>query len=132
MGDFWDILKQKMEIRSEIADLNHKKDVILLTRGHIETAGLYMNAAMERWESDYEAYNKIELAPAINVTDSFEGLAAEQLALDFPVTVEEISNIAAEVSGVIGSIADQLTQIDEYVKTLDDRIAELHAQLEAL
>lgn len=132
MSDLLDKLRQRREILSKIADLNRKKKSVLLTKEYIETCRLYMNAAMERWESDYAAYREAELAPAIKVTDSFEGLAAEQLALDFPVTVGEIRDIATEVSGVIGAIADQLTKIDEYVEKLNAQIEELYAELAAL
>lgn len=132
MGDLWDKIKRRREIMQKIAKLNRKKELVLLTKEYIETSRLYMNTAMERWELDYTSYSGIELAPDIKVEDSFEGLAAEQLALDFPVTVEEISSIATEVSGVIGAIADQITKIDEYVKTLDVEIEKLYAQLAAL
>lgn len=132
MGDLWDKLKRRREIMSEISALNREKELILLTKEYIETSRLYMNSAMERWELDYTAYSGIELAPDIKVEDSFEGMAAEQLALDFPVTVIEISSIATEVSGVIGAIADQLTKIDEYVETLDIKIDELYARLAEL
>lgn len=132
MSDILDKLRQKREIRNRIAELNQEKTFILRIKQAIEMIELWLNEAMEWWESEHAAYQAIDLEPDINVVDSFEGLAAERLAMDFPGIVEEIGGIKEEVSGVIGAIAGQYAIMDEYVEKLDAQIDELYAQLAAL
>lgn len=90
-----------------------------------------MNAA-EDWDSQYERYNALDLAPDIKVTDCFEGASADQLAIDVPQVIDSIVKAEGQVLAVVAGIYDQINKIDEYIEVLERQKSALQAQLNSL
>lgn len=114
-----------MNIEIEIKSLEEIKAIFGYNKSKIYTE-------LDYWTTEYNNYCNIDLSPDITVTDSFEGLAAEQLALDFPPMINEINNIADQMSEVALKIGNQISKIDTYIGELKDKIALLNSELEAL
>ena len=91
-----------------------------------------MSEKVSVWASQYESYSLLDLAPDIQVTDSFEGTSAQQLALDVPTTVEAMANAASHMSELLPGIADQVQKIEEYVEELQLKKQGIQAQIDAL
>lgn len=132
MGDFLERLKKRIAIQKEINEIRHKIGVAERIKSSLTQLKLQMNAELDCWNEQYAEYIKLDLAPDIKVVDSFEGQAAEQLALDFPVAVTEINDISGQISEVVTGVDDQIAKIDEYIEKLNAQIATLLSRLEAL
>lgn len=87
---------------------------------------------IDNWDRAYQQYNDHDLTPDIQVTDSFEGVAAEQFSLLVPPLVETMVQSAALVAPVLPGIEDQITKIDEYIKKLEETIKSLQEQIAAM
>lgn len=132
IGESLEKLQRRREIQNKIADLRGeigKKEMIRFSFEQYQTR---ISEELENWDMKYEEYMGIDLGPDIKVIDSFEGMAAEQLVLDFLPVVTEINDIAGKMSEVLSGIADQISKIDTYIEKLNVEIAELRCQLEAI
>lgn len=132
IGESLEKLQRRREIQNKIADLRGeigKKEMIRFSFEQYQTR---ISEELENWDMKYEEYMGIDLGPDIKVIDSFEGMAAEQLVLDFLPVVTEINDIAGKMSEVLSGIADQISKIDTYIEKLNVEIAELLCQLEAI
>lgn len=98
----------------------------------IERIRLQIEGSIEDWETEHTQYVSLDLTEEIQILNSFEGKAAEDLALNFPPIVEEITAADGKAAEVASAIGDQLTKIDDYIEILKAKRDELYAQLEAL
>ena len=132
VGGFFDNLKAKIEIKNKISKLRSKilkMEALKMSLGRNETK---ISTEIDNWDLKLGEYQNLDLAPDINVEDSFEGMAAEQLALEIPPTVTEINNIAGQMSEVLSGIAHQVEKIDDYIEKILREIALLQAEYDAL
>ncbi len=132
MEDFIDKIKVSLELKERIRKLKKEIDGLESVKESIGWYGEQITTSMEDWELQYGEYTQLDLAPDINVTDYFEGMAAEQLALDVPPAVTEINDLYSSMSEVMAGIGDQIPKIDEYITELNEQITELNNQLDAL
>ncbi|MBR5799866.1 MAG: hypothetical protein IKY23_07365 [Lachnospiraceae bacterium] len=86
----------------------------------------------EAWGREYARYGALDLAPNIQVTDSFEGMAARQLSMDVPQTVDRIQLNSCLMSDLIPGIADQIKKIEDYIVERELEKQRLQAQIDAL
>lgn len=132
MSDFWEKLQARRELKSKIDEINNEITTLKIIKDEIERIQLQMEDEIDDWNTEYTRYKQLELAEDIQVTESFEGKAAEELALNFPPCVKEINEADGQAAGVVSVIGDQLTKIDEAIETRKTTLDDLHAQLEAL
>lgn len=132
MDAFWEKLAKKREIRDKINKLEKEIRTVENIKTLMESIKNQMSKEQEQWELKHGEYMGLELAPYIKVIDSFEGVAAEQLALDFPQTVTDIENISAQITEILTGIADQILKIDDYIAELQIQVDALYAELDAL
>lgn len=117
--------RQIEEINSEIRNMLELKQSYYDCKNAI-------NTSLDSWNQAYEAYKGIDLAPDIQVPESFEGVAAKQLALDVPTTVTEMADSAQKVGGLLSGIDDQITKLTAYIEKLNGQIRGLQAQIAAI
>ena len=130
--DYLERLKRKIEIIGEISDLRGKVSEVENIKSSMMTIKKQIDTEYENWTSKLREYNELELSPEINMKDNFEGLAAEQLALDFPIHVVEINAINGQMSVVMCAIDDQISKIDEYIDKINEEIRALQNELDSL
>ncbi|MDO4305130.1 MAG: hypothetical protein Q4D94_14590 [Bacillota bacterium] len=94
--------------------------------------GSMIGAALSRWDSQYSVYCSSDLAPDINITDSYEGITAEHFAGELPQAVGDLAAACSQMQAVQGGIQDQITRLEQYIEKLNRKVAELRAQLAAL
>lgn len=132
MSDFREKLQARRELRKQIDEIDNEITMLERIKTAIEYIRLQMEEGIEDWGTGYTQYTNLDLTEDIQVTDSFEGKAAEDLALNFPPIVKEINEADGKATEVVSAIGDQLTKIDEYIETRKAARDELYAQLEAL
>ncbi len=91
-----------------------------------------INENAEAWNQQYGVYSSLELAPEIQVTDSFEGISANQLSLDVPQTIDVMSSAANQMATVLPGIAEQIRKIEDYIAELEVKKQGLQAQIDTL
>ncbi len=136
MGDLWGTLKEiyeaKKELKRKISEINNEITMLENIKLSIERIRLQIEGSIEDWETEHTQYDSLDLTEEIQILNSFEGKAAEDLALNFPPIVEEITAADGKAAEVASAIGDQLTKIDDYIEILKAKRDELCAQLEAL
>lgn len=132
MSDFWEKLQARRELKRKIDEIDNEITMLRRVKEEIERIQLQMEDGIDDWDTEYTRYKQLELAEDIQVTESFEGKAAEELALNFPPCVKEINEADGQAAGVVSAIGDQLTEIDEAIETRKITLEDLYAQLEAL
>ena len=70
-----------------------------------------INENAEAWNQQYGVYSSLELAPEIQVTDSFEGISANQLSLDVPQTIDVMSSAANQMATVLPGLRNRLEKL---------------------
>lgn len=119
-------IKRKLRaVEQKISDMASLKESFTACR-----EGL--NTSLESWNTAYESYNQIELAPEIQLIDSFEGVSAQQLATDVPQTINSIAESAVRIECIAVAIGAQIFKIDLYVAELEKEKIALEAELAAL
>ncbi len=127
---------EKMRLRREILakiqklmkEITEMRELIQAFRRN----GSVIGAALSRWDSQYGTYLSSDLAPQINVTDSYEGITAERFAGELPQAVGELASVCSQMQSVQGGIQDQIARLELYIDKLSMKAAELRAQLAAL
>lgn len=132
MSDFREKLQARRELRKQIDEIDNEITMLERIKTAIEYIRLQIEEGIENWDTEYTQYTNLDLAEDIQMTDSFEGKAAEDLALNFPPIVKEINEADGKATEVVSAIGDQLTKIDEYIGTRKAARDKLYAQLEAL
>lgn len=132
IGDGIDKLLKKAELHREISGLRGDVQLMGNIKSSFEKVKTKINSELESWDSKREEYMGLDLAPDINILNSFEGMAAEQFALDFPPMVTEIEGIAGQMSNVVSEIGNQILKIENYIEELNSKITTLTCQLNAL
>lgn len=130
--DYLERLKRKIEIIGRISDLRGEISEVENIKSSMMTIKKQINTEQDNWTSKLREYNELELSPEINMKDNFEGLAAQQLAIDFPIHVVEINTINGQMSGVMCAIDDQISKIDEYIEKINEEIRSLQSELDSL
>ncbi len=132
MSDFWENLQARRELKKQIDEISNEITMLERIKTAIERIRLQIEEGIEDWEAEYAQYINLDLTEDIQVINSFEGKAAEDLAFNFPPIVKEINEADGKVSTVASAIGDQLIKIDEYMEILKTKRDELYTQLEAL
>ncbi len=132
MSDFWENLQARRELKKQIDEISNEITMLERIKTAIERIRLQIEEGIEDWEAEYAQYINLDLTEDIQVINSFEGKAAEDLAFNFPPIVKEINEADGKVSTVVSAIGDQLIKIDEYMEILKTKRDELYTQLEAL
>lgn len=132
MEEFMEKWRKKREIQNKIDELGDLITEVRNVKEEMARIKRQINLEIDNWEMKYSEYLKLELAPEIRIINSFEGLAAEQLALDMPPMVTEINDAAGKVIEIVSGIDDQIGKIEEYIEELNRAINDLKSQMEAL
>lgn len=119
-------------LKRQIDEINSEIRIMLELKQSYYDCKNAINTSLDSWNQAYETYNGIDLAPDIQVPESFEGVAAQQLALDVTLTVTEIADSAQKVGGLISGIDDQITKLTAYIEKLNGQIRGLQAQIAAI
>lgn len=130
--DYFEKLQRRREIQNKIDEVRGKIGIMEHIKFSFEQAKSRISSELENWDMKYEQYMSSDLGPDIYVKDSFEGMAAEQLVLDFPPAVAEINEIAGKMSEVSSGIMEQVSKIDTYIEKLNAEIEELFCQLASI
>lgn len=119
-------------LQSDIEGLNGIIDRLQDIKHSYNECKRQINTALEEWDMQYRIYCDMDLAPDIMMVNSFEGTAAEQLAIEVPQVIEGILSASGQMAAVLSGIEDQILKIDEYIDELKAQKAELLEQLAAL
>lgn len=130
--DLWEKLQKRHEINRKIGELMDKIYKLQRLRSEIERVKQQIDRERETWDMEYNVYISSSLAEEIMVTNHFEGLAAEQLASNFPDKVNSINNHAGKTAEVSVEIGYVLIAIDTQIALLNIKIAGLKNELAAL
>lgn len=125
-------LERISEISSQISDLRKKISKVEEIKDSLENYKEKINNEIENWTSKHAEYSQLDLAPQIYIKNKFEGIVAEQLAIDFPLYEDEIVKYATQISAIPCGIDDQISKINEYIDQLNEEIKSLQKELNAL
>lgn len=134
--DEWKARRERREkierLQSNIEGLNEAIRRLQEIKRSYQTYNMQLVNAMQDWERQYESYNGIDLAQEIKVTDSYEGICADQMALDVPPIIERINNVKNQMASVSVGVYDQMTKIEDYIEVLQQQKMGFLTQLNAL
>lgn len=124
--------RKRREISNKISKLEQEISKMRELVMTLQKSERQIKDGLESFSRAYQSYTGNPLAPDIFQKDVFEGMSAQQLAIDIPEAVQKLLNTAGQVSILMGGIQEQVRNIEEYINELRDEIGDLRAALAAL
>lgn len=120
---------RKAAIREKIRVLENKVNECEDLCDELQSSKGNINNEITKWNDVYGNAMQSEILKSVKVTDVFEGVIADTIALEFTEALSQMNKNRDESEDLSGKVSSQISSLNNYINKLNMEIRRLYASL---